>query len=205
MHAGRGTADGIDRARRTYRHICAGIGTDTTIVRDPLQEHPVTRFITIFLLVLLTLFTLEMLMPVQEHVIVPFTSLLAKLSAALIVPFDSSVTAYGKILQFQDSGFAVSIEAGCNGVEATIVLIAAVLAFPATWRQRVAAIGLGFIAIQSLNLVRIISLFYLGDWNFEFITWVHLYLWPALIMLDVLIFFLLYLHYLSRKEVPARA
>ncbi|MDZ7783482.1 MAG: exosortase H [Halioglobus sp.] len=164
-----------------------------------------TRFITIFLLVLLTLFTLEMLMPVQEHVIVPFTSLLAQLSAALIVPFDSTVIAYGKVLQFQDSGFAVSIEAGCNGVEATIVLIAAVLAFPATWRQRVAAIGLGFIAIQSLNLVRIISLFYLGNWNIEFFTWVHLYLWPALIMLDVLIFFLLYLHYLSREAEPARA
>jgi len=165
----------------------------------------VTRFITIFLLVLLVLFTLEMLMPVQEHVIVPFTSRLAQLSATLIVPFDSSVTAYGKVLQFQDSGFAVSIEAGCNGVEATIVLIAAVLAFPATWRQRVAAIGLGFVAIQSLNLVRIISLFYLGDWNIELFTWVHLYLWPALIMLDVLIFFLLYLHYLSGKAESAHA
>ena len=164
-----------------------------------------TRFITVFLVVLLTLFTLEMLMPVQQHVIVPFTSLLAKTSAALVVPFDNSVAAYGKVLQFRDSGFAVSIEAGCNGVEATIVLIAAVLAFPATWRQRLAAIGLGFIAIQSLNLVRIISLFYLGNWNLEFFTWVHLYLWPALIMLDVLIFFLLYLNYLSRRAEPAHA
>ena len=36
-----------------------------------------------------------------------------------------------RVLQFKDSGFAVSIEAGCNGVEATIVLIAAICAFPA--------------------------------------------------------------------------
>ncbi len=34
----------------------------------------------------------------------------------------------------------MSIEAGCNGVEATIVLIAAVVAFPATWRERLLAI-----------------------------------------------------------------
>ncbi|MEZ5570470.1 MAG: exosortase H [Halioglobus sp.] len=155
------------------------------------------RFVTIFVVVLLTLFTLEMLVPVQEHVIVPFTAMLAQLSAALILPFDSSVVAYGKVLQFVDSGFAVSIEAGCNGVEATIVLIAAIVAYPASWRARLVAILLGFVAIQLMNLLRIISLFYLGNWNTDVFTWIHLYLWPALIMLDVLIVFVVYLRYLS--------
>ena len=160
------------------------------------------RFVTTFLLILVALFTLEMLNPVQEHVITPFTSLLAHLSAVLILPFDNSVIAYGKILQFKDSGFAVSIEAGCNGVEATIVLIAAICAFPASWRARLIAIGLGFLAIQVLNIVRIISLFYLGNWNLEYFSWIHLYLWPALIMLDVLVVFIVYLRYLSKQTQP---
>ena len=163
------------------------------------------RFITIFIVILAALFTIEMLVPVQEHVIVPFTSLLARISAAMILPFDNSVIAYGKVLQFKDTGFAVSIEAGCNGVEATIVLIAAVIAFPASWRARMVAIGLGFLAIQVMNIARIISLFYLGNWNMEFFTWIHLYLWPALIMLDVLIVFIVYLRYLSSKQPVAAA
>ena len=158
------------------------------------------RFITIFIVVLVTLFTLDMLKPVQDHVIVPFTTFLAHLSAALILPFDSTVVAYGKVLQFTDTGFAVSIEAGCNGIEATIVLIAAVIAFPASWRARIAAIVLGFLAIQAMNLLRIISLFYLGNWNTEIFEWIHLYLWPALIMLDVLLVFVIYLRYLSGKR-----
>ena len=161
------------------------------------------RFIVVFGVVLVTLFTVEMLNPVQEHVIVPFTTGLAKLSAALISPFDENVIAYGKILQFQYTGFAVSIEAGCNGVEATIVLIAAVLAFPATWKQRLAAILLGFVAVQVMNIARIISLFYLGDWDLDIFGWVHLYLWPALIMLDVLVVFIFYLRYLSNREEEA--
>jgi|TARA_B110000495_G_scaffold48540_1_gene40527 exosortase H (IPTLxxWG-CTERM-specific) len=160
------------------------------------------RFVTTFLLILIALFTLEMLNPVQEHVITPFTSLLAHLSAVLILPFDNSVIAYGKVLQFKDSGFAVSIEAGCNGVEATIVLIAAICAFPASWRARLIAISLGFLAIQVLNIVRIISLFYLGNWNLEYFSWIHLYLWPALIMLDVLVVFIFYLRYLSKQTQP---
>ena len=160
------------------------------------------RFVMTFLLILIALFTVEMLNPVQEHVITPFTSLLAHLSAVLILPFDNSVIAYGKVLRFKDSGFAVSIEAGCNGVEATIVLIAAIGAFSANWRARLIAIGLGFLAIQVLNIVRIISLFYLGNWNLEYFSWIHLYLWPALIMLDVLVVFIFYLRYLSKQTQP---
>jgi exosortase H (IPTLxxWG-CTERM-specific) len=161
------------------------------------------RFVTVFLVIMISLFSLEMMKPVQDHLVVPFTGLLASLSAALITPFDSSVTAYGKVLQFTDSGFAVSIEAGCNGIEATIVLIAAVIAFPAPWKTRLAAITLGFFAVQTLNLARIITLFYLGNWNIDIFTWVHLYLWPALIMLDVLIVFLVYLRYLATDTAKA--
>lgn len=163
------------------------------------------RFITLFIVILVALFTIEMLVPVQEHVIIPFTSLLAKISAAMILPFDSSVIAYVKVLQFKDTGFAVSIEAGCNGVEATIVLIAAVIAYPASWRARIVAIMLGFLAIQVMNLARIISLFYLGNWNMAFFEWIHLYLWPALIMLDVLIVFIIYLRYLTGEPQPVEA
>lgn len=163
------------------------------------------RFVLIFLLLLLGLFTLEMLEPVQLHVVEPFTAWLARISAALITPFDDSVLSHGKVLQFGEYGFAVSIEAGCNGVEATIVLIAAIMAFPAPWRSRMWAIALGFVTIQVLNLARIISLFYLGRWNLDIFSWVHLYLWPVLIMLDVLIVFVFYLHHLSREPAADHA
>ncbi len=163
------------------------------------------RFLLIFLGVLLTLFSLEMLAPVQAAVIHPFTSLLAKISAFLTTFFDQDVVSEGRLLIDQPSGFAVSIESGCNGVEATIVLIAAVLAFPAPWRARITTIIAGFFAIQALNIVRIISLFYLGQWNEEIFAFSHLYLWPALIMLDVLLVFLVYLHVLGRQEEVATA
>ncbi|MEP1469782.1 MAG: exosortase H [Halieaceae bacterium] len=165
-----------------------------------------SRFIIIFTIVLVGLFTLEMLEPVQAAAIQPFTSWLATISAGLIMPFDDAVVAYGRVIEHTVAQFAVSIEAGCNGVEATIVLIAGVLAFPATWRQKLAAIALGFVAVQAMNILRIVSLFYLGQWDLAIFTWTHLYIWPVLIMLDVLVVFMLYLRYLSRQSVsPATA
>ena len=41
--------------------------------------------------------------------------------------------------------------------------------------------------MQALNIVRVASLFYLGQWNQHAFEWAHLYVWQALIMLDVLI------------------
>jgi len=161
------------------------------------------RFVVIFTVVLVGLFTIEMLDPVQAHVIQPFTSWLATVSAAIIMPFDDAVVTSGRIIEHTTAQFAVSIEAGCNGVEATIVLIAGVMAFPATWWQRLAAILLGFLAIQVLNIVRIISLFYLGQWNFDIFSWTHLYVWPVLIMLDVLLVFAIYLRYLAPDTAEA--
>ncbi|MEP0202593.1 MAG: exosortase H [Halioglobus sp.] len=156
-----------------------------------------SRFVTVFAITLLALFTLEMLDSVQQAVIQPFTGLLATLSASMIIPFDDAVVASGRVIEHTTNQFAVSIEAGCNGVEAAIVLIAAVAAFPATLWQKCGAIVVGFLAIQVMNLLRIISLFYLGQWNLDIFTWTHLYLWPVLIMLDVLIVFILYLRYLN--------
>ena len=156
------------------------------------------RFLLTFGGVLIGLFTLEMLKPVQETIIQPFTGLLAMLSTAIILPFDDSVIAQGRVLRDAATGFAVSIEAGCNGVEAAIVLIAGIMAFPARTTHKLVAIAAGFIFVQALNIVRIISLFYLGQWNYSVFEWFHLYLWPVLIMLDVLVVFALYLSWLGR-------
>ncbi|HEU4665908.1 MAG TPA: exosortase H [Dokdonella sp.] len=159
------------------------------------------RFLLLFAAILGTLFVAELMQPVEQHVIVPFTAAVAKVSVWLVGLFDSHVIAYGKVLQSTRNGFAISIERGCNGVEAVIILVSAMLAFPAPWKHRLAGIGIGFVAIQLLNLVRIVSLFYLGQWNRLWFDWFHLYLWQALIVLDALVVFLVWLRYVPRERI----
>lgn len=164
------------------------------------------RFLFTFLVLLLVLFALELTHPVQNIVIVPWTSLLASLSAWTVGLFDPNVIASGKVLQHAGSGLGVSIEAGCNGIEAAIILIAAVLAYPASWSLRTAGIVLGFVAIQLVNVGRVISLFYLADWNQAVFEFAHLYLWQIFIMVDVLIVWLVWIRQVAkREEFRARA
>jgi len=68
-----------------------------------------------------------------------------------------------------------------------------------------AAAGLGIVAVQGLNVIRVISLFYLGQWSERAFTFAHQYVWQALIMLDVLIIWLLWVRTLPRATAPQAA
>ena len=159
------------------------------------------RFFVVFVVLLLTLFTLELTHPVQNHVVIPWTTLLARISAALMGAFDADILAYGKVLQSARTGTGVSIEPGCNGVEACIILASAMLAYPASWRAKAVGLVLGVLAVQAVNVLRIITLYYLANWNTDAFNFAHYYLWQALIMIDVIVVWLLWIRWVSRHEV----
>jgi exosortase H (IPTLxxWG-CTERM-specific) len=151
-----------------------------------------TRFAILFVVILLALFTLE-LTPLGQAIVQPWTALVAESSSAFIRAFDTDAHAQGNVVYSARTGFAMAIMAGCNGVEAMLVLLAGILAFPAPWKFKLAGLAIGAVAIQALNLVRIVSLFYLGQWDMKWFEWAHLYAWQALIMLDALLVWMLWI------------
>lgn len=176
-----------------------------------------------FLLKLITLILVLLFIDVstwgQRNVVDPFTGAVAKVSAVIMQAFDDKVEATGRVIytlqpwNAKPAGepgaeltqtWAIEIAPGCNGLEAVAILIAALAAFPATWRQRALGFAVGFVAIQALNLVRIISLFYIGMWDMRWFDWFHLYLWQALIILDALIVWLLWLRWIGRDNKRRR-
>ena len=167
------------------------------------------RFFVLFVALLVALFGFRITNFAREHFTLPFTGVLADVSGWLITLFDANVSTEGVVIRSLTNGFAVAIAPGCDGIEAVIILVAAVLAFPAPWKHKVVGLVIGFFAIQALNLVRIISLFYMGQYSQVAFEWFHLYLWQALIVLDALAVWLIWLRYLPRPvrgdAIPAAA
>jgi len=160
------------------------------------------RFLLVFVALLALSFAAELTPLAQAWFVTPWTDAVASVSAALMRMFDTTVTTRGNVIGSTSGAFAVSIEAGCNGVEATLVLVAAMLAFPASWPHRLRGIVCGVIAVQALNIVRVASLFYLGQWNRDVFEWAHLYVWQALIMLDVLIVWVIWVRVAPAPREP---
>ena len=105
-------------------------------------------------------------------------------------------------------GFRVRVVDMCNGVEATILLLAAMIAFPAPLLYKLKGMLIGIATVHTLNILRIISLVYLGAYKPEWFEWVHWYLWDALIMLDILVVFLAWIRLMptgDSQEPPGAA
>jgi exosortase H (IPTLxxWG-CTERM-specific) len=127
--------------------------------------------------------------PVLRPAITGFSSALVNVSASLILHCGGNAHAEGPVLRNPTDGFAIEMKDGCNGVTVTMLLWSAILAFPASWRHRAIGLVSGSVAIQVVNFIRFISLFYLGQYNLNWFDFAHHYLWESLIMLDTVVVF----------------
>lgn len=157
-------------------------------------------FLVLFVLLLGGSFALISYGWVNDHVVEPFTGLVAKASGAVLGVLGQDVQMYGTIIR--SPRFAVNIRNGCNGVEAMLIFLAAVLAFPAPWRSRLVGLALGIVAIQVVNLIRVVALFLTGAYFPRFFDASHTVVWQTVVILFSV---LLWIVWASRFAAPAPA
>jgi exosortase H (IPTLxxWG-CTERM-specific) len=139
--------------------------------------------------------------PVNDAVVVPFTAGIARTSAAVLNLVGEKVRVEGT--RIRSESFAVNIENGCNGVETALLFGSAVLAFPSPWRSRLLGLALGFVAIQIINLVRVVSLFWIGAHRPSLFSASHTVLWQSVVVLCGVLLFLLWASREQRKPAEA--
>lgn len=157
-------------------------------------------FLAIFLSTLALGFTLISLNPVNDHVIEPFTAGIAKVSGVTLDLLGQNVRMQGTIIR--SPRFAVNIRNGCNGVEAMLIFLAAVLAFPTSWRWRLLGLAFGLVAIQLVNLIRVVALFLTGAYMPSLFDASHTVIWQTVVILASV---LLWIFWANRSAAPAEA
>ena len=105
---------------------------------------------------------------VQSHALLPVTQAQARVATGL----------------FGASSLPVEVTLACSGADATALCLAAVLAYPANWRMRLAGGGAGLALILSLNTLRIGTLGRVAASPAWFNT-LHVYVWPAVLTLAI--------------------
>lgn len=138
-----------------------------------------------------------LLLPPVQAIDARFSQALVGVSRGLIGVCGGTAKVQGAILR-APTGFGVEMKDGCNGVTVTILLCSAVLAFPASWKMRGLGLLAGGLTIQVLNVVRFISLFYLGQYSTSWFEFAHSYLWETLLILDTMVVFWLWVGRVSR-------
>jgi archaeosortase B (VPXXXP-CTERM-specific) len=78
--------------------------------------------------------------------------------------------------------FTLDIIPACTGLFVLGAFLSAVIAFPARWRGKLAGLALGVGAICVTNIVRLITLFYVGAYWPRYFDYAHLVVWQTLVI-----------------------
>lgn len=160
-----------------------------------LWRRPESRFLILFLSILGISFTVVALRSVNDAFVVPYTTFVAKISGTILGLFGEDITMNGCVLR--SPRFAVTIYNGCNGLITSLIFVSGVLAFPARWSAKLVGVVGGLIAIQAINLVRIISLFYIGIYLPKLFNSSHIFIWQSLVILAGVTLWITWAHFLA--------
>lgn len=162
---------------------------------------PEAAFLLKFALFLVLFFAATAPKPMNDAFVEPFTAGVAKVSGVAARLFGEETTMVGTAIV--SPRFAVNVRTGCNGLETIYIFFAGVLAFPAPWPRKVLGLVAGFLAIQLLNVVRVVSLFYIGVYFPKHFEDSHIVVWQAIVILFGVSLFLLWADRYARPPRPA--
>ena len=147
------------------------------------------ELVKIYLLFAVTVFCLFLLLnykPFHDKVVEPFTAFIAFSASKTLNLLGTWTSVSGTNLSSRD--FGINIVDGCNGVFATAILLAGIIAYPSRIKEKLIGILIGIPAIFIINQLRVISLFYLGRTHPTVFEEVHVYVWqPIIIVFAILV------------------
>jgi exosortase H (IPTLxxWG-CTERM-specific) len=115
----------------------------------------------------------------------PHTAVIARISDRIFNLLGTRTVAAGTIVRAQS--FAIDIRNNCNGVFVSAIYLAAVLAYPASWKSRGWGIIMGIPIIYLINLARVVTLFYVGIYFPRFFDKTHVLIWQSLVIFFALL------------------
>jgi len=157
-----------------------------------LWQKPEARFLILFLAILGVSFTVVALRQVNDVFVTPYTAVIARMSGFILRVFGEEATVSGCVVS--SPRFAVTIYNGCNGLITSLIFISGVLAFPAKISAKLIGVIGGLLAIQLINLVRIVSLFYIGVLLPQHFDDAHIFIWQSLVIIAGISLWILWAH-----------
>jgi exosortase H (IPTLxxWG-CTERM-specific) len=167
-----------------------------------LLTRPEARFLTLFLAILAISFTIVALKPVDDSVVMPYIAFVARMAAVILAILGEDISTDGAVLQ--SPRFAVTIYNGCNGLITSLIFVSGVVAFPSRLSAKVIGVIAGLLAIQAINLIRVVSLFYIGVFLPQFFNQSHVVVWQSLVILAGITLWILWAHRFATPQRSAR-
>jgi exosortase/archaeosortase family protein len=130
----------------------------------------------------------------------PLAGLVASLTQSVLLGIGIAAERAGTVL-FVPGGFAYDVTIGCTGLLPAAVLTVAILASPGTWAAKQRGLVVGVPLLLTVNLLRLVHLFYLGIHAPRHFVLAHTLLWEGTMVLFTFVTWLLWTRWADRRKV----
>jgi archaeosortase B (VPXXXP-CTERM-specific) len=131
------------------------------------------------------------------------TAATAMIGTGLLSLVTEEATRSGSLMQL--GTFGVLIIEECTGIFEMLIFMAAVLAYPTSWRDKLLGFAMGIPLLYLFNLARIIVLLWVGRYHNELFEFMHIYFWQATLILMITSVWLLWILKVVRRVEPRAA
>ena len=149
------------------------------------QRLSLMKAYAVFCVCLVTFYTLLRTRVVHDFAAEPLAMALTSLGGLVLNVLSMKATASGTLLSVE--GFAARIDDVCTGIFVVAIYLSVVPAYPSQAVQKLKGFLLGASVILILNLLRVISLMYIGRYAPAFFETAHLLVWQSLIIFTALL------------------
>ena len=152
------------------------------------QRVILVRAYLIFFACILSFYTLLRTSMLRDYLAEPLAVVFTAVGGVVLNLLSLKATATGTLLSVE--GFSAQIDDVCTGIFIVAIYLSAVLAYPSRAREKLRGLLLGASAILILNLIRVVSLMYIGVYLPQFFETAHLLVWQSLIIFTTLLVWL---------------
>lgn len=138
----------------------------------------ITRFYLIFpLLLLIIFFVFPYVNPYLEPQIIAVSSWTAGFMGFVLNFFGINTHNIGPVLSLNN--LSIRVVGECLGVKEMLIFFAVVLASPANYKKKLWGILLGIPVLYIVNILRMLLITAIGNWNPKTFNFLHLYFWQV--------------------------
>ncbi len=181
-----------------------GVGADGDSASKALgswvyAKRPVLAFVVLFAVLMGVFYAITFLPYVNVKVLPGYLRLNAQASVFVLNIFGENAKTVGASVV--SNRFSVNIEHGCDAIEPSALFISAVLAFPASMMTKLPGLLAGTVALALMNLIRIVSLFYMGIFRPAWFEVLHIDVWQPVFVVLSLTFWIIWAWWATKPKV----
>jgi len=114
-----------------------------------------------------------------------------------------TVRVSGRIVSI--SNFSIEVVGECTGLYEMLIFLAAMIAYPASWKRKLIGAGLGIPFLYLINIIRMIFITVVGNWSPQTFDFLHMYFWQVAMILIIVSAWVLWIEKVAHYERKAVA